>query len=397
MGKGLENTVTSREKLKPHMQMFRAFREKVKRQDGAPLPPSSEVSVDMYLDPDLLQRERSELFEKTPIIVGHTSMLEKPGSHFTHDHLGKPLLIVRGKDQIIRAFLNVCRHRGMRLVADEAISKTPVFVCPYHHWTYGLDGTLKNTPLKDGFEGVDLSCRNLKSVQCAEHGGFIWVQLDDSVPMELPDFLGTISDDLDSFAVAEQVTYRRDTSLKKANWKLIIEAFQDGYHVVRLHNKTVGQFFIDGQTANERVGKHIRAIVARTSFKDALDLPPEDWDDRNHVSFAHYIFPNTIMVYHPDYISHLGLYPVSVDETLVTHTFLIPKQPETGKEKSHVERSYDLIENGVFQAEDYFVCENAQRGMASGANNTLLLSGYEDGIAMFHDILRDALPGNGKK
>jgi len=389
VGKDSKDTMASGESLKPHMQMFSTFRDKVKRQDSAPLPPSSEVPVEMYLDPDLLKREQTELFDKTPVIVGHASMLEKAGSHFTHDHLGKPLLIVRGKDKVIRAFLNVCRHRGMRLVAEEGTGKTPVFVCPYHHWTYGLDGTLKNTPLKDGFEGVDLSCRNLKPVQCAEHSGFIWVQIDDTKPIDLPDFLGTISDDLDSFAVADQLTYRSDTSLKKANWKLIVEAFQDGYHVVRLHNKTVGRFFIDGQTANERVGKHIRAIVARTSFEDALELPAEEWDDRNHVSFAHYIFPNTIMVYHPDYISHLGLFPVGTDETLVTHTFLVPKLAETDEEKSHIARSYDLIENGVFQSEDYFVCENAQRGMASGANDTLLLSGYEDGIAMFHDILSD--------
>jgi len=379
------------DELKPHMKLFAVLLDKVKGLDGTPVPASVEVSTDMYLDPELFVQERTNLFDKTPVIVGHASMLEKAGSHYTHDHLGKPLLLVKGKDGVIRAFLNVCRHRGMRLVVEEGLSKTPVFVCPYHHWTYGLDGTLKNAPLKDGFEGADLSCRNLKAVQCEERHGFIWVQLDDSKPMDLDDFLGSIGDDLAAFEVADQHTHKYEASLKKANWKLIVEAFQDGYHVVRLHNKTVGPFFIDGQSSMERVGLHLRAVVARKELTEAIDLPPEKWDDRNHVSFAHYIFPNTIIVFHPDYISHLGLFPQGVDETLVTHTFLTPKQPETYDEKSHLDRSYDLIENGVFQSEDYFVCENAQRGMASGANETLILSGYEEGIAKFHEILRDAM------
>jgi len=385
-----ESNNSSRD-LKPHMQLFSRLHDKVSGVTPEPLPSAIEVSTDIYLDEDLLARERSDLFDKSPIIVGHVSMLEKVGSHFTHDHLGKPLLIVKGKDGEIRAFLNVCRHRGMRLVVEEGVHKTPVFVCPYHHWVYQLDGTLKNAPLKEGFEGVDLSCRDLKAVQCEVRHGFIWVQIDNSKPMNLDSFLGTIGDDLDSFGVPVQFAHRYETSLKSANWKLIVEAFQDGYHVVRLHNKTVGPFFIDGQSAIEKVGSHLRAVVARKEFEDALNLPAEEWDDRNHVSFAHYIFPNSILVFHPEYISHLGLFPQGVGETLVTHTFLTPKKPETDDEKDHLNRSYDLIENGVFQSEDYFVCENAQRGMASGANETLVLSGYEEGIAMFHEVLREAM------
>lgn len=379
------------DKLKPHMQLFARLVDKISGKRSEPLPVAAELPTDIYLDKALLKRERAEVFDKTPIIVGHASMLDKPGSHFTHDLLGKPLLIVKGKDGEIRAFLNVCRHRGMRLVVEEGINKTPVFVCPYHHWTYQLDGKLRNAPLKDGFDGADLSCRNLKTVQCEVRHGFIWVQIDDETPMDLDSFLGTIGDDLESFGVPEQFTHKYESSEKKANWKLIVEAFQDGYHVVRLHNKTVGPFFVDAQSSVERVGMHLRAAVARKEFMDAIDLPPAEWDDRNHASFAHFIFPNTIMVYHPDYISQLGLFPQDTDKTIVTHTFLTPKKPETYQERDHLDRSYDLIENGVFQSEDYFVCENAQRGMASGANETLLLSGYEEGIVLFHEIMDDAL------
>jgi len=382
---------TAQSGLKPHMQLFAKLIDKVNGQSGEPLPLAAEVDTGIYTDEALFAREQADIFARYPVIVGHASMLERPGSHYTHDHLGKPLLIVRGKDNKVRAFLNVCRHRGMRLVVEEGVNKTPVFVCPYHHWVYQLDGTLKNAPLRHGFEGADLSCRNLKDIQCEVRHGFIWVQLDNDKPMDLDGFLGTIGDDLDHFDITGHSVHRYEASTKAANWKLIVEAFQDGYHVVRLHNKTVGPFFIDGQASMERVGHHLRAVVARKEFKEATDLAPDQWDDRNHASFAHFIFPNTIMVFHPDYISQLGLFPQGVDKTVVTHTFLTPKEPETYQERDHLDRSYDLIENGVFQSEDYFVCEKAQQGMASGANETFLLSGYEEGIVMFHEILKDAL------
>ena len=347
--------------------------------------------VAFYLDEEWLARERAELFATQPIIVGHEKMLVRAGDHFTHDHLDKPLLVVRGRDDKIRVLYNVCRHRGVRLAHNAEVARKASFVCPYHHWTYDLDGSLKNVPLRETFEGVDLSCRGLKEVPCEVRQGFIWVQLGGAKPLDLDAHLGDINSDLEAFETGAQHVFRQTTTVKEANWKLIVEAFQDGYHVVRLHQKSVGPLFMDARASMDRVGDNLRAVVARAFFPEILDAPPEQWDDRNHVSFAHFIFPNTIIIIHPDYISHLGLFPKDVDETIVVHTCLIPKKPETEKELEHWERAFDIIENEVFQAEDFFVCENAQIGMASGANETLLLGAQEYGIALFHDILRDRM------
>ena len=377
--------------LPPHMQLFAQLRDEVKSNYIPDVPEHNEISTQIYLDEQWLERERSELYQTSPIILGHEKLIERPGEHFTHDHLGKPLLVVRGQDQRIRVFYNVCRHRGVRLARNEEVGRKPSFVCPYHHWAYDLDGTLKNVPLPETFEGVDLSCRNLKEVPSETRHGFIWAQIDTSNPLDLDAHLLDLNSDLESFRTDDHHVFRQTTTIKKSNWKLIVEAFQDGYHVTRLHQKSVGPLFMDARASMNRVGDNLRAVVARAFFPEVLDLPPSEWDDRNHVSFAHFIFPNTIMVFHPDYISHMGLFPQSVDETTVVHTCLIPKPPETEKELEHWERAFDIIENGVFQAEDFFVCENAQIGMASGANETLLLGAHEYGLAMFHEILREKL------
>ena len=230
-----------------------------------------------------------------------------------------------------------------------------------------------------------------KAVQCVERHGLIWVQLDDEKPIDVAAWLGTIDQDLDAFDFSKLTVINHTTSVKKANWKLIIEAFEDGYHVVRLHKKTVGQFFLDAQAATSQSGEHIRSAVARKEFEEILAAQPEKFDARRHASFSHFIFPNTITVLHPEYTSVLTLFPLSIEETAVMHLFMAPRVPETDSERDHASRSFDLIENGVFQSEDFFVCEGIQAGLKSGANDSLLTGKHERNLLLFHDILADVI------
>ena len=343
----------------------------------------SEIDVRFYTDDDWYQHEQQTIFSDVPLILGPSSMLIEPGQHFTHDHAGKPILVVRGRDKKLRAFLNVCRHRGVRLADAPQVSRKPTFTCPYHHWTYGLDGTLANVPVEESFPELDKSCRNLVQLPCEEAHGLIWVNPNKNGEIKLEQFLGNIATDLDNFGLKDDYFFKQTVQTRKANWKLIVEAFQDGYHVTRLHKNTVGGFFMDCMAAQEPVNQHIRSIVARKEFEEAANLPPEQWDFRNHASFAHFIWPNTIMVFHPDYISQMALYPQSSGETVVVHSCVIDKKPDSEKELAHFERGFDIIENGVFNAEDLHTCEQAQIGMDSGANDTLLVGGHEGGLRTF--------------
>tara|TARA_Y100000385_G_C13090086_1_gene638305 strand:- start:1064 stop:2236 length:1173 start_codon:yes stop_codon:yes gene_type:complete len=350
-----------------------------------------ELDVRQYTDESWFQYEKEQIFDDVPIVVGFSSMLKNSGDHFTFDHLDKPLLIVRAKDGQVKCFLNVCRHRGVRLSNADKISQTKTFSCQYHHWTYDLNGSLIFVPAEEGFPGFDKSCRSLKEVPIKEAHGLIWVNPNLDSRIDIQDFLGNIAVDLEEFGLNEGYFFKQSKHVCKANWKLHIEAFQDGYHVTRLHKKTVGGFFKDNLAVQEREKQHIRSIVARNEIEEAIDLPSDKWNFRNHGSFSHLIWPNTTTIMHPDYTSQVTFYPTKVDETVIIHNCIITRKPESEKELAHFERSFKLIDQGVFASEDFHICAQAQIGMKSGANDTFLVGGYEKGLKTFHDILGEKL------
>jgi phenylpropionate dioxygenase-like ring-hydroxylating dioxygenase large terminal subunit len=357
--------------------------------EGRSAPPfQGKVDTRFYSDPNWFEQEKAALFSDVPILVGHIAMLKNNGDTFTHDYLGKPIMVVRAGDGEVRAFLNVCRHRGVRLVNSEDVINKTSFVCPYHNWTYGLDGTLKHIPLhEESFAGLDAQCHSLKTLPLAICEGLIFVNPDPQGSIDIEKHMGPVKADLAAFGMADHVFYRQTVTTLKTNWKLLVDAFQDGYHVTRLHKKTVGPHFIDVVSRSERSGDHLVSVVARNDFKQALDLPPEQWDLRRQASCAMYLFPNVEMIIHPDYISYLAFFPTKVDETVVVHGCFIEEEPRDEKAAAHWERAFDIIENGVFRPEDYFVCEQAQIGMSSGANSHLLLGAHETGVKAFHDLL----------
>lgn len=371
--------------------IFARLLEDYRQQTTAP-PFQASVDTHFYTDAAWFEKEKEDLFNHGPILVGHAAMLKKAGDTFTHDHLGKPIIVVRGNDGEIRAFLNVCRHRGVRLVNGEGVISKTSFVCPYHNWTYGLDGTLKHIPLHEaGFAGLDAQCHNLKALPLAMCEGLIFVNPDPQGTIDIESHMGMVSADFAAFGMADHVFFKQTVSSLKCNWKLLVDAFQDGYHVTRLHRKTVGPRFIDVVSRAERSGDHLLSVVARNEFSDALNLPAEQWDLRRQASCAMYLYPNVELIIHPDYISYLAFFPKAVDATVVVHGCLIEEEPRDEKAAAHWERAFDIIENGVFHPEDFFVCEQAQIGMSSGANTHLLLGAHETGVKAFHDLLAEKM------
>jgi len=374
-------------KSDPRIELVEQLLCDVKSENGNLDPTITEIDTAIYHEQDFFDREKEAIFTDAPFILGHESMIENSGDHFCHDHLGRPIIITRAKDGKVRAFLNACRHRGVRLSNGDGVSRRPTLVCPYHNWAYGMDGQLISVPMEESFENLDKSCRSLKQLPCEVRHGFIWVNPNPNGNMDLSSFLGELERDFEHFEVGSQVFFDQSIKTKKTNWKLIVDAFLDGYHVKRLHKKTVGPLFLDCVSASNTSEDHIRSTVARNEFSELMDLDKDQWDMRHHVTFAYQVFPNTTLIFHPDYMSILSVYPVSPDETIVNHICLIPNKPQTDAERKHYERAFSIIENGVFEAEDFFVCEQAQIGMKSGANDTFLIGGYEKSMEYFHAIL----------
>jgi len=353
-------------------------------------PGQSTLPVSRYHSEERLACERATLFRRYPIAVAPAAELQ-PGTCLRHDALGVPLLLVRDEHGEARGFLNVCRHRGMRLVNDAGVCRRKALVCPYHGWTYGLDGGLRNVPHADAFPGIEARDHGLVGVPLAERHGLLWAVPTPDGGLDLDAYLGPIGADLDAFGLAEHVLYRRIDTVRRANWKLVIDAFLEAYHIRVLHRDTIYRFFLDARAASDFVGPHVRSVAARRPAADLAGTPPRTWDLREHFTFTHFVFPNSVFIFHPDYVSHIAVYPVDVDSVRWVHAMLIPEALATEDRRAHWDKTLTLIEETVFQREDLFAAEGIQAGVRSGANEHVTFGRLEYVLRHFHEQLDRAL------
>ena len=350
-----------------------------------PLPAAGEaaalltVSAERYRDAAWCARERAALFRGPRIVAASASLGAGTCEPIDRGDLGA-LLAVRGPDGAVRGFANACRHRGTRLVDAPCAAKA--LVCPYHAWTYDLDGKLIHVPHADAFPGLDPARRALAPRSLVERHGLVWLGDD------VDGYLGDVGADLAALELERHVLWRRARTTRRCNWKLVIEAFLDGYHIRVLHRDSVYRFFLDAASTAEPSGPHVRAVTGRRPLRDApADLSGADL--RWLVSPSLLLFPSTIVVEHPDFVSIMTVAPLAPDLTEWDHMMLIPA--ERAGEAEHWTRSWALIEEGVFQREDLWVCEQAQRGIDAGAADDFVFGELEVGVRWFHEALNAAL------
>jgi Rieske 2Fe-2S family protein len=344
------------------------------------------VSASVYTDPARFAAEKAKLFDRIPMVIAPSALLPQPNMAVAHDGFGIPLLLTRDKQGIAHVFWNVCRHRGTRLVEQGDVAKCPRIVCPYHAWTYTADGALAAMPRPDSFPELDKADHHLKELPNIEAGGLIWFA------REGADFADAraLAPEFDAFGLAGHHLFRRKVHDVAANWKLIMDAFLESYHVQRLHSQTIARFFTDGITVGDTIGVHQRSAVGRTDYLSSVDH--HDWAAlRAVITFAYQLLPATIVIMSPDYVNLMVLMPQSEGRTLVEDFMLIPEAPSSPEEVGHWEKSWTLLDEGVFAGEDYRAAALGQNGLASGSIDVVTLGTLETGIRRFHDEVERAL------
>ena len=322
-----------------------------------------------FVSPDLFEQEQEKIFSKQWMLVGHQSQIAKPGDYFVQDVIGESLIVIRDKSGEIHGFFNVCRHRGTRL-KEEACGHASVIQCPYHAWTYGLDGRLIGAPHMDEVAGFDKTDYLLHGVNPALWEGFIFVNLADALtPLEkvFAPLAGKFSHwNLPQLCSAKRIEYD-----VRANWKLIFENYSECYHCPGVHPALSKLTPYDTAENDLAEGPFLGGFMpitkghSLTMSGNACALPVGDISAEDfHRVFYYSIFPNMLLSLHPDYVMVHQLWPKSPERTLILCNWFF--HPEAfGRENFHPDDAIEFWD--MTNRQDWHVCELSQQGIASRA------------------------------
>jgi phenylpropionate dioxygenase-like ring-hydroxylating dioxygenase large terminal subunit len=348
----------------------------------------STVGVPTYVDDARFSREQERLFRALPLAVAHVSQLPSPGSFVTHDASGVPLLIVRGDDGGVSAFLNVCRHRGTRVEDAPCGRDKKAFVCPYHAWSYARDGRLLGIPHDVGFAGIDRSARGLVRVPAGEAAGLVWVRASRAVSeadarLDARGWLGPLAEDLEGFDLPASSVYAPRTFTKAMNWKLAMDVFLEAYHLRTAHKDSIYGIFFDNLGLVDRVGPHLRNVFPKRTIKELATRPDEEIGTslRAHGNVLFHVFPNTLVLVQPDHSAVIQAWPDGPTRTRFTSYTAVPG-PLTDKARAYWDLNNEILYGAT--DEDFAMGESIQRGLTSGANEEVVFGAFEHGNAHFH-------------
>ncbi|MFE1802432.1 aromatic ring-hydroxylating dioxygenase subunit alpha [Streptomyces sp. NPDC059517] len=354
-----------------------------------------------YGDEEVYRREVHQIFRREPVIVAHVTQLASPGDYVADDLLGVPFLLVKQADGEIRGFVDLCRHRGTRLVAPGAgRAVADGFTCPWHGWRYGLDGGLCGiTDRRRGFPEIDMARRGLLPLTTEVRHGFVWATPDAesgrgaTAVADVAKQLGPLDAEFTGLGLDTHSFYGHSARPGRFNWKLGIEAFLETYHFRWLHPAMKKYVFAPDLSLVNGIGRHVRLVAPKKSVLENRDLRPADRRIRDHATIAYILFPGTVLFLEKRHLTVMSMRPTAVDACDVRFLHAV-------REDTRHRRAYHDDNIGKFMdaaAEDFAALELAQDGFGrpgtvrAPGHETVVFGRNERGLQLFRATVDAAL------
>jgi phenylpropionate dioxygenase-like ring-hydroxylating dioxygenase large terminal subunit len=329
-----------------------------------------------YLSEDRFAAELA-LLRRTAVPFCPSSALPQQGSYLAREAAGVPILAVRGADGIVRAFRNACRHRGAQVAKGEGCAKS--FVCPYHAWTYELDGRLRHVPHEDGFPGLDKATHGLVPVCAEERLGLVFVRQESSTPEidALPAMFGP----------GRELIGFRESELE-VNWKIFLESFIEGYHIRYTHPESFYPYGFDNLNVIDLYGRSGRITYPFRRIRKLEKVEPAKRRVEGLLTYVYHVFPNALVTILSRHTNLVVLEPLAPGRTRQL-TWTIANDP--GEEALAEAKRDQAFVGNTGALEDRAVVESIQRGLKANANQAFTFGKYEPLIVHFHRMLDAAL------
>ena len=338
------------------------------------------VPASNYSDPERWQLEIDRIFKRVPLLVAFGSELREPDSYKAMSAAGVPILVTRTRDGEIKAFVNMCSHRGAIVVAD-GCGTARGFSCPYHGWAYDTGGRLVGITNRSEFGEVETENLGLTPLPAGERAGMVFVGLTPGADLHLDAFLAGYDDVLAHFNFGDWHLFSR-REIEGPNWKLAYDGYLDYYHLPILHQNSFGP-----DASNKAIyhvfGPHQRMSRPDPSLLELADSP-DDWDINATVGGVWTMFPNVSMaIYRGESVLLSQLFPgPTPDRSITVQSYFLsgpPDEAAAAKAAEHV----DLLEK-VVREEDYSTCFGIQTAVSTGAKQSFLFGRNEGGGHRFH-------------
>ena len=366
-----------------------ALLEALRAATGGPFETARTMPAAIYSSGELYQRERARLFEHSWICVGRAAEIASPGDYFCFELLDTPVLLVRQTDGQISGFLNVCAHRAARLV--DGCGSARRFVCPYHAWTYQLDGRLSGARFMDQTPGFDVRGHRLTPIRTEVWQGFIYATLDaDITPVR--ERLAAFDELISRYRIAD---YRHSFSVEErwpANWKCFVENYMDAYHLFKVHNNTFGQSgHYEGLTrlfdGDDHYTYHL--VDGRDGDASGLAHPNNTWldEDFRKTTVLGCVFPSHTLQLQPDMLWSVSVLPDSIDSFKMRWTLCVPEEvlADQSDTDSYLEERRAFL--SAVNAEDHAVVEQAYQGLRCNSSMRGPYSWLERNVYRFGQYL----------